>query len=148
MMRIDKDLERVRRFSASHKNAINTGRSSHDEFKSDVVNTAVMQPKSKTSEHVESVGVPVAVVSVHGLVLASTMASNPTSRKQLLFWYISLFCVAFGITTGLWHDGATGVQCGLNVHVKATSVFHHAAVVRPEQQLGYMDSRPDRQQAL
>ena len=96
----------------------------------------------------KSVGVPIAAVSVHILVLASTMASDPTSRKQLLFWYISLFCVAFGITTGLWHDGATGVQCGLNVHVKATSVFHHAAVVRPEQQLGYMDSRPDRQQAL
>ena len=73
MMRIEKDLERARRFSASHKNAINTGRSSHDEFKSDVVNIAVMQPQSKISEHVKSVGVPIAVASVHVLVLASTI---------------------------------------------------------------------------
>ena len=42
--------------------------------KSDVVNVAVMQPRSKISEHVKSVGVPIAVASVHILVLASTMA--------------------------------------------------------------------------
>jgi len=93
---------------------------------------------------VKSVGVPAAVVSVYSLVLASTMASDPTSRKQLLFWYTSLFCVAFGIT-GLWHGGGTGVQCGLNIHVKA-SWFHRVAVVRPGQQLGTI--MLDRQQAL
>jgi len=103
-----------------------------------------MQHRSKIPEHVKSVGVPVAVVSVHILVLASTMASDPTSRKQLLFWYISLFCVAFGIA-GLWHGGATGVQCGLSVHVKAKG-FHRVAVVRPGQQLGTITL--DRQQAL